>query len=551
MQLQSTLLAAPLTALLALALAPHARAQCPADAFEPNDTCQEAADLPFGTHSGLTAANVETDWYRFEVPAGQSFYVDFAFAQASGNTAAFVDLREEDPSGCATGPGQGNLPSLYANPLEQQSFRFRWDSPASESRVYFLELFFFGSDDCTEYDLSVTLAPNDCLLTADTGLEDNDACDSPVAIGTGRFPGQRVSVSDPDYYSVTAAPGELLTVIASGFPLGTQFNFFAWNPAIGCGGSLTAGGVVSFGQQTEVGFYLFNDGPASRTWTVQLQPLPNQLDETGFCFDYDLELRSEGDLCQPDALEPNDDCFNAPTVAPGFYGDLNIRVGDQEHLFVTIPAGTTLRAISTATTPATQRPMHLYGGCGNDFLTSSQFYQSSAKQILEWTNSTGSDVEGRLFLWNTGSAYPFEFCPTYSLDLEVSLGQKFCAGNPNSTGLPSSLSALGSKVVGSGVTTFQANHLPQAQFGLVFFGFDVQPPAALGNGKLCIAPTLLRLAPASTGTGILETTIDWADPGVASAILPGQAAYFQTWYRDPAAGAAGSNTSGGLSVQFD
>jgi hypothetical protein len=45
-------------------------------------------------------------------------------------------------------------------------------------------------------------------------------------------------------------------------------------------------------------------------------------------------------------------------------------------------------------------------------------------------------------------------------------------------------------------------------------------------------------------------SVDLASAPVLGVITPGSTAYFQCWYRDPAAGGAAFNLSDGLSVTF-
>ena len=88
--------------------------------------------------------------------------------------------------------------------------------------------------------------------------------------------------------------------------------------------------------------------------------------------------------------------------------------------------------------------------------------------------------------------------------------------------------------------------------GPTFYGAE-QTQLPLGDGFHCVAGTELFRLPVSLAdpAGLLATVVDFTDPpSPAGAILAGSTWNFQAWYRDPAAGGAGSNLSDGLSVTF-
>jgi len=146
---------------------------------------------------------------------------------------------------------------------------------------------------------------------------------------------------------------------------------------------------------------------------------------------------------------------------------------------------------------------------------------------------------------------------------EAGLGSAIpgCNPVPNSTGVLGRTTATGSSSVSVNAFGLSASSLP-----LNTFSFFLVAPAT-GNvnqpggsqGVLCLGNPIGRfVGPGqiknSGSTGRIDLTVNLASfptPTGSVAVQPGQTWYFQAWHRDVIAGAATSNFTAGLGVQFN
>lgn len=156
--------------------------------------------------------------------------------------------------------------------------------------------------------------------------------------------------------------------------------------------------------------------------------------------------------------------------------------------------------------------------------------------------------------WGPGgpSSNLAEWGGAYLFDLE--LGDRHCHGSANSTGQPSTLTLVGSRVVGESDLTLHGYNLPVGAFALCLYG---QPSAAFAmttGGNLCLAGgPVHRLFPVSQvgESGGLYYQIDFSDPGNMAALLPGTTWAFQVWHRDRIGGQSVTNTSSAMTLTLD
>ncbi|MDF1836911.1 MAG: M43 family zinc metalloprotease [Planctomycetota bacterium] len=138
----------------------------------------------------------------------------------------------------------------------------------------------------------------------------------------------------------------------------------------------------------------------------------------------------------------------------------------------------------------------------------------------------------------------------------------FCdPGVPNSSGLASTMRALGSGWTVDNDLTLVTENLPLNVFGYYLTGLDMDVPVVpLGSmGGLCVRGSLGRYNAFheilfSGGTGEVSLALDLTMTPSAQgdvAVLAGETRNFQLWHRDVVAGSAISNFSEGLSVTFE
>ena len=133
------------------------------------------------------------------------------------------------------------------------------------------------------------------------------------------------------------------------------------------------------------------------------------------------------------------------------------------------------------------------------------------------------------------------------------LAQNFCTSTINSSGFAAWMDCVGSLSVCQNDTCLAVEGVPQYSSGLFFYG-DTAAQVPVANGYLCISPFhtgLFRLPPVTANVNMhAELNLDFKTLPAVGAITPGSSWCFQYWFRDPAAGGAGSNFSDALQITF-
>ncbi len=524
------------SSLLCLHLPLFAAGDCSDDVFEENDDCASAYVLTPGSYTGLVADVEDVDYYRVTVPAGERLGIflsaDSDLVLSLHDAATTQDCSVDPPIVLAWSPHE----AYWAN----------FTSGPKDFLVGILPVL-----DCTTYDLTIDIAPDPCGAAANTGLQGNHDCASAAQLGDGAYPGQFVSLDNSDFLRVEVQPAELkmIDVIApwtsSGFPVWFTVDENCVPPAPGYG-------VSPIGDRRRM--YLFNETTQLQTHTLAIAVNENFSDPTSFCTTYDLEISSEFDphgIYAGDLFEDNDSCLTRSPIDDGRF-ELNISLLDKDWYSVNVEPGATL---SYLISPAVGSDWitHLRSDCTSSVPSYLALGQSagpgSSDTALSWKNETGARVDANFFVHpSTGG----EFASTYVLDLRNTQGEVFCSSTTNSTGGAARIDASGSTDVDSGGNLeLSATGVPANTFGLFFFSPNEISPVPFGNGLRCLGAPFRRLPVTNAGTsGILRTTIDWAQPGTASVITANSTWSFQAWFRDAPAGGAQFDLSDGLRVEF-
>lgn len=127
----------------------------------------------------------------------------------------------------------------------------------------------------------------------------------------------------------------------------------------------------------------------------------------------------------------------------------------------------------------------------------------------------------------------------------------YCTANPNSTGAPASISAVGSNSLAAANLTLRASNLPTNTVGLFFYGNN-KANTAFGNGVRCVNGSVFRLPTGNSGaSGVLQQALNFGTAPVGSGpgrLTAGSVWHFQAWYRNPAGGGSGFNLSNALTL---
>jgi Tol biopolymer transport system component len=126
----------------------------------------------------------------------------------------------------------------------------------------------------------------------------------------------------------------------------------------------------------------------------------------------------------------------------------------------------------------------------------------------------------------------------------------YCTALPNSTGEPASILSSGDPSFALDNFTLACLYLPETTVGLFFSGTSaVDPGVPFGNGLLCVGGTIVRHGTVQVTDGVAIDGQSLRSSEYAG-VHPGDKRYYQFWYRNVAAGGAGSNTSDALAVTF-
>ena len=125
--------------------------------------------------------------------------------------------------------------------------------------------------------------------------------------------------------------------------------------------------------------------------------------------------------------------------------------------------------------------------------------------------------------------------------------EEYCPATTNSTGAAASMHAHGGQVQSRNALFLSTDGLPPQTTAFFVFGSSpTQVP--FGNGVRCVASPMVRLpVQQASAAGALAHILSLPDPAAVQ-LAAGGSWYFQTCYRDVAAGGAGFNSSNAVKV---
>ncbi len=127
------------------------------DAFEPNDSCNQATSIAPGTYMNRVVKSVSEDWYRFNLPTGANITINLTFNHAWG------DIDCQLYRGCG-----GTLVASSTSSTNNESINYTNNGASGD---FYLRVY-LHNDTRNQYDLSIV-----------TGAPGNDACnDGPLVL---------------------------------------------------------------------------------------------------------------------------------------------------------------------------------------------------------------------------------------------------------------------------------------------------------------------------------------------------------------------------------
>ncbi len=174
------------------------------DAYESNQDIGSAYPLPMGAHSGLTFCEGDTeDWFALELRAGDYISAEATFIHAEGDVdLKLYDATEFDLAG-----------STSVSDSESVGAAIETDG------TYFVRVYLYGDngEPGQSYELTVDVGeapveepPAPCPTDA---FEGNDEA-NPMALTVGTYTDLVVCDDIDDWYSITLAEGQELTITA-------------------------------------------------------------------------------------------------------------------------------------------------------------------------------------------------------------------------------------------------------------------------------------------------------------------------------------------------
>ena len=369
------------------------------DGFEDNDSCVAAVALGTGMNAGLFVSDTDADYYLITVPANDTLTVDVAYATANAD----VDLRLYDDLACSNQvdtifPGGGTGQVTDTN-------------TSGAVATYVLKAEVAVGQGCNNYSLNVATVPDPCLTGVDDGFEDNDSCGSAVALPAGVTAGLFATEVDSDYYLISVAANDILTVDVSYSTANGEVDLFLYD-APGCANQVDAD--FTFGGTGQVAHT--NSSGAAATYVLAARLAIGEV-----CNSYDLNIVSAPDPCLTlgdDIFEDNDTCATAAVLPGGLTGGLRmfgaaIAVDEDYWVVQNVPTGMILTVDALFIDADGDIDMQLF----SDPACTSQIDGSgsvSDNESVSVNNSTGVLQDYYVRLYPVGSTFD---CSDYSLQV--------------------------------------------------------------------------------------------------------------------------------------
>lgn len=515
-----------------------ALAQCPGvdDALEPNDSCSTPAVLAVGSYSGLYVETTDRDFYSIDLQAGDLLEIDATFLHVDGD----IDLYLYDQSSCSQ---LGSALAWSDSVSDDESIIWGHQGPGSRTMVLEVRIF-SGSPGppCNSYDLELVVTPG--LCSGDDSFEPSDSCASPAPISEGIHPNLLVSTTDDDWYRIAVAPGDQVTVVAH-----FEHSLADVELELFGGGCLNLidGSYSTDDLEIVSGANFTNSIQQYRIHLYALQGLME-------CSEYELEITTTQHPCgvvQDDGFEENDTCATAATLVSSASNLLVTRT-DPDWYAISVAAGAQVSIDIAFIHEGGDIDAALFATCGNAPIAGS--YSVTDNESISWINPnlTPTTVHLQVLIWPNSPSECNGYDIGISMSIATGIGANYCVTSQNSTGMAATIEAIGSSSAAAQSLQLQARDLPALQPSVFYFGgSQVQLP--FGNGTRCVGNSgsgVFRLPVTyANAYGNVEHPVDFLN-GPAAVIQAGDTWYFQSWYRDPAAGGAFFDLTDGLAITF-
>ncbi|MCA9002428.1 MAG: hypothetical protein KDB61_10915, partial [Planctomycetes bacterium] len=384
--------------------------------------------------------------------------------------------------------------------------------------------------------------------TADA-MEPNNACGSGNPIGAGVYANLTACGTDSDYYRISVAPNETITVDLAFTHANGDIDLNLWDNFC----------VTNLDSSTST------SNSESVTWTNNSGSTATVAAEaflygggTGPGSDYTMTVTLVTiDPCASiadDVLEDNDSCAAALPVVDGAWTGLFVAKTDADFYEMCVAGGATLDINTYFSHAAGDVDIFLYdpGVCGSGtFINLAQGYSATDDEVISWTNPDSFNrtvvLEVRMYPSSASNCNNYDLVVAgagANCGVPGSIGSIYCTpANFNSTLVPAVINATGSQLASDNNVTLSVTQLPPNQFGYFLNSMDQAYLANPGGsmGILCVGGpsgfgrhinTLQLSGPTGFMIAFLDLNHIPTSSGVDHVVVAGETFNFQCWYRD-------------------
>ncbi|MEZ5975153.1 MAG: hypothetical protein R3E96_10020 [Planctomycetota bacterium] len=288
----------------------------PDDSFEDNDDCTTQTTLVAGAYTGLHTVMGDDDYYSVTIPAGMILTWGETF-DSNDNTYDVSDAT------CS-------VTYLFD---QLNGFDYANNTGAPETITVRAYTYPFAPQNCTDYDIDLSIAPDPCQAGNDDSLEENDDCSTATALSDGTYTNLFVSKADHDHYAVCIPDGSTITLDVLFTHTSGDIDAFLWEVGdVNCGSGFGSGTYLVYGYSASDNELLSwtNTTGADVDAILEVNVYPFS---AGDCNNYDLTIAGSGNcggssfptFCDP--MTPNS--TGQPTVMTASFGT---GVGSDLHL---------------------------------------------------------------------------------------------------------------------------------------------------------------------------------------------------------------------------
>ena len=293
---------------------------CVDDFFEDNDTDTTAAGVIPGVYPGLQACDGDDDWYSVTLAIGDEIDAEVLFGHAEGD----IDLYLYDPSGTMVD---------FSNSSSDDEAVGPYTAAADGDHLVKVELYTdTGALPGNGYDLEIGVVQvvPECF---DDAFEDNDSDAAAFGLGAGTYAGLASCPLDDDYYAVTLATNDELTVDLSFADTEGDVDMYLLDPA---------GTVVASATSTTDDESIAHTAASDGDYLVWVLLAVDDGVDLGNTYDMAVGVVEYIPPCVDDSFEDNDTEATANSIVAGTYSPLQSCDGDDDYYAIALGVGDTL-----------------------------------------------------------------------------------------------------------------------------------------------------------------------------------------------------------------